>query len=292
MAKAILTELLANSTSNQNQYEVLSAGLSTLDGLPASPEAIETMAAVGLDISSHMSQQLKPELMLSADYVLTMTKAQCNYLQKMYPERAANIFTISEFAGKGDQDIVDPFGQGLVSYKECMQQLKELLPGVVNKLQEDMAFKKKVAIGSDHAGFELKREIINSLVTDNYEVLDCGTFSNETVDYPDIAEKVAEAVLDQGVMGIIICGTGIGISIAANKIPGIRAALCYNPDTASLARRHNDANIVAIGARMFECDQAWEIVKTFLVTGFEAGRHQRRIDKIKQIEKKWLEGAI
>lgn len=291
MAKAIITGILAKDLDNPDSIEVLSAGLRTVDGLPASPQAIEAMATEGLDISKHQSRQLQPELILSADYVLAMTAAQRDYLQDKYPDKTPSIYTISEFAGKGNQDIADPFGQGPAAYQECAQQLKGLLPGVVHTLQRNrstLQTPKKVAIGSDHAGFEYKREIIKNLAEENYEVLDCGTFSNESVDYPDIAEKVAQAVLAQGIIGIIICGTGVGISIAANKIPGIRAALCFNLDSARLARQHNDANIVAIGARMLDQGLAVNIVKTFLATGFEAGRHQRRIEKIMQLEKKWL----
>lgn len=142
----------------------------------------------------------------------------------------------------------------------------------------------KIAIGSDHAGVALKDEIIILLEELGYEVINCGTDSLESVDYPDIAERVASEVLNYNILGIIICGTGIGISIAANKIPGIRAALCQDIFTARLAREHNDANIVAIGARITGAGLAQEIVKTFINSSFLAGRHQRRVEKIKDIE--------
>lgn len=142
----------------------------------------------------------------------------------------------------------------------------------------------KIAIGSDHAGFILKNEIITALKEDGYEVMDCGTYSSDSVDYPDIAEVVAQKVLTQNIFGVIICGTGIGISIAANKIPGIRAALCQDTYSARLSREHNDANIVAIGARVTGPGLALEIVKTFLGTSFQAGRHLRRVEKITRLE--------
>lgn len=144
----------------------------------------------------------------------------------------------------------------------------------------------KVAIGSDHAGFNLKKEIMVMLEYKGYEVLDCGCFSPDSVDYPDIAEAVAEAVLKENVFGIIICGTGIGISIAANKIPGIRAALCHEPFSARMSREHNDANILALGARITGSGLAIEIAKTFLDTSFAGDRHALRVDKIKEIERK------
>ena len=148
---------------------------------------------------------------------------------------------------------------------------------------------RKVAIGCDHAGYDLKQEIVAYLRGEGYEILDCGTCSREPVDYPDIAEGVAARVIEQSIPGIIICGTGVGISIAANKIPGVRAALCDNLYTARLAREHNDANILALGARVIGPGLAVEIVKTFLNTLFSAGRHQARVEKIKQIEKNVLE---
>jgi len=144
----------------------------------------------------------------------------------------------------------------------------------------------KVAIGSDHAGFNLKKEIIVVLEYKGYEVLDCGCFSPDSVDYPDIAEAVADEVLKDNIFGIVICGTGIGISIAANKIPGIRAALCHEPFSARMSREHNDANILALGARITGTGLAIEIVKTFLDTSFAGDRHALRVDKIRQIEQR------
>lgn len=147
----------------------------------------------------------------------------------------------------------------------------------------------KIAIGCDHAGVRLKRAIIEALQEDGHEMIDCGTFSEESVDYPDIAEFVAGEVLKNNIQGILICGTGIGISIAANKINGIRAALCQNSYCARLAREHNDANILAIGARITGVDLARDIVKTFIKNDFQAGRHLRRVEKINRLEQKSCE---
>lgn len=147
----------------------------------------------------------------------------------------------------------------------------------------------EIAIGSDHAGVEQKNEIIAFLKESDIETIDCGCFSTESVDYPDIAEAVALRVLDKNIPGIIICGTGIGISIAANKIPGIRAALCSDPYSAEMARRHNDANVLALGARVLERTAMKKIVQSFLAAEFEGGRHQRRVEKINAIEKRYCE---
>lgn len=147
----------------------------------------------------------------------------------------------------------------------------------------------EIAIGSDHAGVQLKKEIIALLTAEGYQPIDCGTDSEEAVDYPDIAEITANTVLQKNIPGILVCGTGIGISIAANKIPGIRAALCHDMFSARLAREHNDANILAIGSRITGNGLAEEIVKTFIKTDFAAGRHQRRVEKIKALENKYRE---
>lgn len=146
----------------------------------------------------------------------------------------------------------------------------------------------KIAIGCDHGGFELKNEIIKFLEGENYEVKDFGTYSTDSCDYPDIALPVAEAVAAKEFeFGILICGTGIGISISANKVPGIRAALCSDTFSAHATREHNNANILAMGQRVVGPGLAIDIVKTFLSSKYEGGRHENRLNKISEIEKKY-----
>lgn len=145
----------------------------------------------------------------------------------------------------------------------------------------------KIAIGSDHAGFELKEKIKKILAEQKLSVVDFGCAGTESVDYPDYAEKVAAAV-SQGAarQGILICGTGIGMSIAANKVPGVRAALVHNAFEARMSREHNDANVLVLGGRTLKGEHLAEILHTWLSTSFGGGRHERRIDKIKKMEKK------
>jgi ribose 5-phosphate isomerase B len=143
----------------------------------------------------------------------------------------------------------------------------------------------RVAIGSDHAGFALKEEVKEYLVRAGVEVGDMGTVSRDSVDYPDYAEKVAIEVRDGKVdLGILMCGTGIGVCIAANKVHGIRAAPAWNPEIARLSRLHNDANVLCLPGRYMDPTLAIEIVKVWLATPFEGGRHQRRVDKISALE--------
>ena len=139
----------------------------------------------------------------------------------------------------------------------------------------------KIAIGSDHAGFEYKSKIIN-LLEEVYgaQVLDVGTFSKESVDYPDYAHLVSEEVVVGADFGVLICGSGNGVSMAANKHKKIRAAVCWTPEISKLARAHNDANIISLPARFVAFSEAKSIIKNFLETPFEGGRHKRRVEKI------------
>lgn len=145
----------------------------------------------------------------------------------------------------------------------------------------------KITIGSDHGAVELKDFVKKILAELKIEVNDVGTFGTDSVDYPDIAEKVcAEVVSGKSERGIVLCGTGIGISIAANKIKGICCALCNDVYSAKKSREHNNANVLAMGGRVIGVGPAEEIVRAWLATDFEGGRHERRINKIKMLEEK------
>jgi ribose 5-phosphate isomerase B len=141
---------------------------------------------------------------------------------------------------------------------------------------------KTIAIGSDHAGYTYKAAIVHWLTRNGYDIIDAGTNSEASTDYPDHVHPVADAVeKGDAYLGIILCGAGNGVAMTANKHQGIRAALCWNNEIASLARQHNDANILAIPARFVPEAVALSMVQTFLETPFEGGRHQKRVDKIR-----------
>ena len=147
----------------------------------------------------------------------------------------------------------------------------------------------KIALGADHAGFELKEKIKQHLSGKDLEVQDEGTNSTESVDYPDFAEKVAHDVAgSRADLGILVCGSGIGMAISANKVPGIRAANVTSEYEAQMCREHNDANVLALGARIVKEEDAYRIVDKWLATSFAGGRHQRRVDKIAGIEREGL----
>ena len=144
---------------------------------------------------------------------------------------------------------------------------------------------KKIAIASDHGGFDLKENIIAFLLKKGLEIDNLGAHSTDSVDYPDYGIKLAQAITDKKfVRGILICGTGVGMSIVVNRFPGIRGTLCSDVYTAKMCREHNDSNILIMGGRVIEVSLAIEILETWLNTEFEGGRHQRRLDKIKNID--------
>lgn len=143
----------------------------------------------------------------------------------------------------------------------------------------------RISIGTDHAGFRVKEAIKSFLMQKGYKVIDNGTYSEDSVDYPDFAKKVAQDILNnEADYGILLCGTGIGMSIAANKFKGIKAALCLLPKMASLSRMHNDANVLVLPGRLIGIDLALWIVEAFLESEFEGGRHEERVKKIEEFE--------
>ena len=142
----------------------------------------------------------------------------------------------------------------------------------------------KIVVGSDHAAYELKEAIKEKLTKEGHEVIDVGCDSPESVDYPKYGHAVGRKVASgEAERGIAVCGSGIGISIACNKVPGIRAALCTSVEMAEMCRRHNNANVVCMGARMISQELAFDIIDTWMTTDFEAGKHLRRINEIEDI---------
>jgi ribose 5-phosphate isomerase B len=163
----------------------------------------------------------------------------------------------------------------------------QLAPKAETDFQAGLSADRTVALGADHGGFAMKESLKTFLEENAYQVIDCGTYSSDSVDYPDFARAVAEQVASgKAWRGIVIDGAGIGSCMAANKVPGVRAAMCYDHATASNAREHNNANTLTLGAGLIGLSLAKQIVLTFLKTEFGGGRHARRVDKIMEIERK------
>lgn len=140
----------------------------------------------------------------------------------------------------------------------------------------------RIFIASDHAGFSLKELVVEEFKKSDITISDLGCYSTNSVDYPDFAQKLSHEMTQEDDFGILVCGSGIGISIAANRFNHIRAALCHNVESAKLARAHNNANVICLGARMIQTLEAFDMIKTFLNTEFEDGRHAQRVNKLSQ----------
>jgi ribose 5-phosphate isomerase B len=150
-----------------------------------------------------------------------------------------------------------------------------------------------IALGADHAGYSLKEKLKTWLAADGHRVIDHGTHSTESVDYPDYAAAVAETVrAGEAERGVLVCGSGIGMAIAANKVAGVRAVVAADPTVARLSRQHNDTNVLALGARLTAAAQALEVVQAWLATPFEGGRHARRVHKLAQLDASRKEQAL
>lgn len=314
MAEFLFREALRREGCSS--VDVASAGVSVVrDGMSASKEALDVMAEKGIDLSSHRTRQITSEMIAEADLVLTMTEAQKRRVLDLLPGSDDKVYTLLEYVasrggaprdedGEGEHlrqlDISDPFGSDIEGYRRCAREVEEALTRLAEILKRENSHENRelvrIAIASDHAGYPLKelvKESLRSYFESNagkaVEVEDFGTWSTDSVDYPDfgveVAKRVASGEFDRG---ILICGTGIGMSIAANKVPGVRAALCRDEFSARMARKDNDSNVITLGARVTGAELAWEITRVWLETEFEGGRHRKRLEKLEAIERQYL----
>jgi glycine hydroxymethyltransferase len=290
MAEGLFRHLTAKMGG---KYRAMSAGVGAVDGMPPSPYAIQALAELGIDISGIRSRALTAEMVKEADLIFGMTHGHANAVTLMYPQAAEKTFLLREFDDtleEYEKDIADPIGGSYPVYLKSRDEIEQGIFSMLKHLeqQEGAAREaaggrlKTIAIGSDHAGFELKQAIKAHLAGGAFVLEDLGAATLESSDYPDYAAKVAHAVAQGSAdAGILICGTGIGMSIAANKAPGVRAALCTTEEMARLARAHNDANVLCLGGRVLGIDAARAIVDAFLRAEFEQGtRHERRVKKL------------
>lgn len=291
MAEVLLRARLGPGTD----ITVGSAGVAAANGAPASAEAVEVMARRGLDLKPFRSRLLTSELVRAATLIVTMTEAHRQVVERAFPEAAGKVRRLTSFgAGGGERDVPDPIGSSVSVYQRASEQIDSAISDLVLYLIEQRGVRPaapkgagmKMAIGSDHAGFELKEALKKLLAERNIQAEDVGAPSAESVDYPDfaaaVARRVSEGAADQG---ILVCATGVGMSITANKFPGVRAALCFTPAMARLARVHNNANILALGGSLLKPADAAPMLDAWLSSGFEeGGRHERRVRKMAAIE--------
>lgn len=281
-----MAELIAKKFLKDKNISVSSAGILTADGLKISLNSKAALEEIGIFSDDFRSTSINKEMIEESDLVITMTNQHKKQIMKAY-DLKERIYTLKEFSGNKDGDIEDPYGMSLEEYRKCRDKLQVLISKVIEKiLFIGRISNMRIGIGSDHGGYELKEKIKDYLKEKNIEIVDYGTNSLKSVDYPEYAKKTAEGVISKECdRAILICGTGIGISIAANKVKGIRCALCSDTYSAKMSREHNDSNILALGARVLGEDLAKEIVKSWLNAEFLGGRHERRVEKIMEIEK-------
>ncbi|MFW5985821.1 MAG: ribose 5-phosphate isomerase B [Halanaerobiales bacterium] len=302
MAEYILRDEL--NKRGIEDIEVESAGISATWGMEANSMSINALKEWGINLQHHKTKPVNPELIGKADLILAMTRAHRRILKEINTEAGKKIFTLREYTGEEQiLDIGDPYGRSLSTYREVRDEINNFLQKLL-KMWEENNFKEgkikvfknningsedkrmQIAIGSDHAGYHFKEEIKELLEEKGIEYKDLGADSEDSVDYPDFAGQVANGVAEgKFEKGILICGTGIGMSIAANKVKGVRAALCHDVFSARAARNHNNANVLTMGSRVIGVGLAREIVKVWLEGEFDGGRHQRRIDKITELER-------
>ena len=279
--------IFRQAVRGRGDFRVCSAGLGAPEGQPPSPFAAQAVKELGIDISAGRSQTLTPELVHQADYIFGMTHSHVETVALLYPRAAEKTFLLREFDETLDQfekDISDPIGGSYGVYLNCRDQIEQGIASLLRFIGAGDLVPTKlatVAIGADHGGYELKQVLKQYLEERGVSVADFGTDSTESTDYPDYARAVAQSVASRkSEFGVLVCTTGVGMSIAANKVPGARAALVGDQETATLARRHNNANVLCLAGKTTAPENARKIVDAFLHTPFEGGRHERRVNKM------------
>src|SRR6266850_1489109 len=237
------------------------------------------------------SPMLTPELVSQADYIFGMTHNHIDTVMLLYPHAAEKTFLLREFDDTLDffeKDIADPIGGSYDVYLDCRDQIEQGIASIIRFLERGAPEpagpghnSSTIAIGADHGGFDLKETLKQHLEKRGVSVADFGARSKESSDYPDYAQAVALTVAQRKAQfGVLICTTDVGMSISANKIPGVRAALVANAETAARARQHNNANVLCLSGHSTPPEEAAKIVDAFLSTRFDGGRHERRINKM------------
>ena len=291
--------LMRHRLRGRTDVQIASAGLGAIDGQPPSDLAVQVMSELGIDISYYRSQALRVPLVEQADFIFTMTRQQQDAIQTIYPAAAEKTFVLREFedAEVIGKDISDPIGQSIEVYRRTSDQIQNALPGLVQFIdQTEAALRRtarevaaeptqphRIALAADHGGVEIKKALKDWLAANGYEFSDFGTHSTEPVDYPEYAYIVAQEVVAGNFdRGVLLCKSGIGMSIAANRLPGARAALVSDEHWAKLSREHNDANILVLSAleEGMTNERAAAILDLWLKTKFEGGRHERRVKEL------------
>lgn len=295
MAEALFQEAL----KGRKGWEVGSAGLHALPGQSASHDAVEACRRLQIPLHKHRARQVTRDLVENATHIFCMTAGHREAIERLYPEAARKTHLVCEFDTSLPRQVPDPIGRGLDAYLETRDTLRKAIPSLVRFIDSTPMRETtttptpsssvkghtfRVALGSDHGALDLKKSVHEHLSKRGYAVEDFGPFAAESVDYPDFARSVCQSVSGgKADIGILMCTSGIGMSIAANRFPHVRAALVDNSDDARLSRLHNDANVLCLGSRHVDGAGAARILDAFLGTAFEGGRHERRVEKLEHL---------
>jgi RpiB/LacA/LacB family sugar-phosphate isomerase len=286
--------LLRRATGGSGEFRALSAGLGAMNDQPPTPHSVQAMRELGTDISTHRSRALTAELVQQADYIFGMTHSHVDTIVLLYPQAADKTFLLCEFDDsleEFEKDISDPIGGSYEVYQNCRQQIEQGIASLLKFMEQHKILSAhnpkpvatvKFALGADHGGYELKEALKQHLQQRGLSVADFGAKSKDPGDdYPDFAQPVAEAVAaGQAEFGLLVCTSGVGMCITANKVPGVRAALVTDESAAALARQHNGANVLCLGGKAITPESGRKILEAFLNAKPEGGRHERRVQKI------------
>ncbi|MDX6766641.1 MAG: serine hydroxymethyltransferase [Candidatus Methylacidiphilales bacterium] len=290
MAEGIAREL----TKDDPTIRVKSAGIGAVGGQSPSTHSVSVMAELDIDISRLRSQPVTRELVDGADAILVMTYGHLDNMLMLYPQAAEKTFLIREFEDHlpaDEREVDDPIGQSEAVYRRTRDQIYRATEAALRALLKNRPKPSpatsttptslRLALGADHGGFTLKSRLLQDLQRAGHTVSDLGTHSAETADYPDIAAALARELLaGRADRGILIGKSGIGMSIVANRFPGIRAALVHHEDAARASREHHDANVLCLAANELTPRQASRMIDLWLNTPFSGGRHSRRLEKM------------
>jgi glycine hydroxymethyltransferase len=287
--------LFRRAVAGRGEFLVLSAGLGAGDGQPPTAHSVTAMKELGIDISGQRSRMLTTDLVREADYIFGMTHSHVDAIALLYPPAAEKTFLLREFDDTleaFEKDIPDPIGGAYVVYEHCRDQIEQGIASLLKFMEQHEilsapsaarpAAATNFALGADHGGFELKESLKQYLQQRGLSVVDFGARSKDPGDdYPDFARPVAEAVASgQAALGLAICTSGVGVSMTANKVPGVRAALVVDESTAALARQHNNANVLCLAGKSTTPELGKKILDAFIGARFEGGRHERRVNKM------------
>ena len=287
--------LFRHAVKGRGEFRIVSAGIGAVDGEVPTQHSVQAMREIGINISHQRSRALTSELVRSADLILGMTHSHTDTVALLYPKAAEKTFLLREFdetLEPDEKDISDPIGSPYHIYVECRDQIEQ---GIVTllKFMEQHNFLSKnqnqsssavinFALGADHGGLELKESLKAFLRERGLTVSDFGATTKDPADdYPDFAKPVAQAVADgKAELGLLVCTSGVGICITANKVTGVRAGVAEDVETASMMRQHNDVNVLCLSGKKTSAELGKKILDAFIKAKFEGGRHERRVLKM------------